>query len=78
MKKLIVLVVSLFLFGGAWAQERITQFASTARVDSQGTALVQEDISVVAEHKNIRRGIYRDLPNTSQEPVEVISLEMDG
>ena len=78
MKKLIVMVVSLFLFGGAWAQERITQFASTARVDSQGTALVQEDISIVAEHKNIRRGIYRDLPNTSQEPVEVISLEMDG
>lgn len=78
MKKTFLLLFLFCVSCGVWAQERITQFISTAKVDRQGTALVQEDISVVAEHQRIRRGIYRDLPNTSLEPVEVISLEMDG
>ena len=78
MKKTFLLLFLFFVSCGVWAQERITQFISTAKVDSQGTALVQEDISVVAEHQHIRRGIYRDLPNSAQEPVEIISLEMDG
>lgn len=78
MKKILGIILSLFLFCGAWAQERITQFASVAQVNSQGTAVVQEDISVVAEHKNIRRGIYRDLPDSASQPVKILSLEMDG
>ncbi len=78
MKKLLFAVLFAFFSCGAWAQERITQFASNVRVDNQGTALVQEEISVVAQHQNIRRGIYRDLPNSSKVTVEVLSLEMDG
>lgn len=62
----------------AWAAERITRFDSTAWVDTNATVRIAEEISVVAEHQQISRGIYRELPSSRKNPVKVESLTMDG
>ena len=46
------------------ADERILSYDSTITVNRDGTLEVSEAISVRAEGKNIRRGIYRDFPTT--------------
>lgn len=78
MKKWSLLVCLMFLGGGAFAAERIRQFAVSVNVGPDGRAWVTEEISVVAEHKQIRRGIYRDIPSTRKEPIKILGLEMDG
>ena len=65
MKNKIILLFAVFLFGvSAWADERITRFNSTAWVNTNATVRIEEEISVVAEHCQIRRGIYRELPSS--------------
>jgi hypothetical protein len=44
------------------AQEQILAFDSAVEVQSDGALIVEETITVRAEGKAIRRGIYRDLP----------------
>ena len=46
------------------AEERIEQFTSDARVNVDGSVDVTETISVNAEGRQIRRGIFRDFPTT--------------
>lgn len=77
MKKILLLLTLLFA-AHAWAAERITRFDSTAWVDTNATVRIAEEISVVAEHQQIRRGIYRELPSSRKNPVRVESLTMDG
>ena len=77
MKKILLLLTLLFA-AHAWAAERITRFDSTAWVDTNTTVRIAEEISVVAEHQQIRRGIYRELPSSRKNPVQVESLTMDG
>ena len=79
MKNKIFLLFVLFLFTApAWALEKITHFDSTAWVNTNATVRIAEEISVVAQHQQIRRGIYRDLPFSRKNPVTVESLTMDG
>ena len=79
MKNKIILLFAVFLFGvSAWADERITRFNSTAWVNTTATVRIEEEISVVAEHRQIRRGIYRELPSSRKNPVQIESLTMDG
>ena len=44
------------------AEERILSFDSRIEVNTDGSTTVNETIRVVAEGKEIKRGIYRDLP----------------
>ncbi len=44
------------------AQERIRDFACSAQVRANGSVRITERITLVAEGRNIRRGIVRDLP----------------
>ncbi len=46
----------------AFAVEKITHFDSKVTVETSGRLIVKETISVIAEGKQIRRGIYRDFP----------------
>ena len=79
MKNKIILLFAVFLFSvNAWADERITRFNSTAWVNTNATVRIEEEISVVAEHRQIRRGIYRELPSSRKNPVQIESLTMDG
>lgn len=44
------------------AAEVIRNFTSIIRVETDGSLLIEERISVVSEGREIRRGIYRDFP----------------
>jgi uncharacterized protein (TIGR04222 family) len=60
--KRLLLIVLLWLCGSAAADERILSFDSDVRVFADGRIEVTETITVRAEGRQIRRGIYRDFP----------------
>lgn len=68
------------------AEERIAEFASEIEVQPSGELLVTETITVVAEGREIRRGIYRDFPTRYPQrdgrrvsvPFEVTDVRRNG
>jgi len=62
----------------SFASERILDFNVTLFIRDDLRADVMEEITVVAEHKNIRRGIVREIPSQSGHEIWVKSLLMDG
>jgi hypothetical protein len=68
------------------AQERITAYDSEVDVRADGTLDVVERITVIAEGRQIRRGIYRDFPTSYRDRygnrvrvgLEVLGVERDG
>jgi uncharacterized membrane protein YgcG len=59
--------VLVFCFQPALAEERILSFDSVLEVMRDGSMTVTETITVKAEGKEIRRGIYRDFPTKYQD-----------
>jgi uncharacterized membrane protein YgcG len=57
----------LILPGGVVADERILSFHSDIHILEDGSMKVTETITVRAEGKNIKRGIYRDFPTTYRD-----------
>ena len=78
MKKYLFVLLFLCAAYMGFAAERITDFSVRMRVNTDASVNVTETISVVAEHKQIKRGIYRDFPHTQRTALHDISLEMDG
>ncbi len=82
---LFALVALVVLNSAVQAEERIEQFTSDARVNVDGSVDVTETISVNAERRQIRRGIFRDFPTTYTDRnglrvvvgFEVISVKRD-
>ena len=72
--------------GPVGAQERITRFDVTIHVEADGSLLVTENITAVAEGQEIKRGIYRDIPLTFESAdgasrrvgFELLSIRRDG
>ncbi|MDP6136428.1 MAG: DUF2207 domain-containing protein, partial [Arenicellales bacterium] len=70
----------------ALASERILSFESLVTVEKSGTLTVTETITVLAEGKKIKRGIYRDFPthyrdragNNYTVGFELLSVTRDG
>jgi uncharacterized membrane protein YgcG len=70
----------------AHAEERILDFESHVVVSANGGLTVTETITVEAEGRNIKRGIYRDFPTRYKGPAgrsynvgfEVVSVLRDG
>jgi hypothetical protein len=68
------------------AREVINSFQTTVVLSSDGTVDITEQIEVVAEGVNIRRGIFRDIPTTLLNPdgsrlrstLHVLSVMRDG
>jgi len=59
----LLLLLSFFVYcSPLLASERITSFDSKVSIDESGLLTVIETIAVVAEGKQIKRGIYRDFP----------------
>ena len=52
---------------GALAREVIENFSSEVLIQPDGTLEVTEEITVIAEGRDIRRGIYRDFPTRYRE-----------
>lgn len=78
MKKLIIIIFCLLFSIVIKAEEKITDYDVQLLLNNDASAIVTENITVIAEHKQIRRGIYRDLPKKTNNPITVISLNMDN
>lgn len=83
------LALILSLLSGSYpvaAAERILSFESAITVHPDSTMTVEERIRVIAEGKEIKRGIYRDFPtkyrdragNTYAVGFDVIRVQRDG
>lgn len=83
-------LLAIVLQAPVLADERILSFVSDVVVMQDGSLNVVETITVQAEGKNIKRGIYRDLPTSyphakygqfgfkSKTPVQVVSVTRNG
>ena len=60
------------------AEEKIESFDSLIEVQTDGSMIVTETITVHHEGINIRRGIYRDLPTKKRERYELIGVNRNG
>jgi uncharacterized membrane protein YgcG len=86
MNRFIVPVFLLLLSGPALAEERIIEFSSEIDVAPSRELTVTETITVQAEGRDIRRGIYRDFPTRYRRadgkrvtvPFEVVSVKRNG
>ncbi|MDR1195852.1 MAG: DUF2207 domain-containing protein [Endomicrobium sp.] len=82
MKKFFFLLFSILLLCACTdtlrADEKIRDFACVMTVNNDGSITVEETIAVNAENIKIRRGIYKDIPDSASNPVKFISLYMDG
>jgi len=79
---LILLIVCPYLVS-AWdysysSEEKIYLFDVKVAVQENGEIQVTENITLNVKHQKIRRGIYRDLPDSIQESAKPVSLTMDG
>jgi hypothetical protein len=84
----ISVVAFLLVFGsaGAHAAEEIRSFVSDITVEPTGALLVSEAIEIISEGKEVKRGIYRDIPLQAAnkkdifEPssFEIVSIEHNG
>ncbi len=78
--------VFLSIQTAAWADERITNFVSEAQVNADASIDVTENISIIAEGREINHGILRDFPTTYTDRngirvivgFDVLSVERDG
>jgi len=61
-KRLLCLLALAVFAIAAQARERVTDFHSAISIAADGTLMVTETIAVVAEGRQIRRGILRDFP----------------
>lgn len=86
MKRAMLLVLPALWSLAALAEERIVEFASEIQVAPSRELVVTETITVVAEGREIRRGIYRDFPTRYEGrsgrrvsvPFEVVSVVRNG
>ena len=78
---------SLWLSNSSQAAERITQFHSDIAIGDDGLMTITETISVIAEGKKIKRGIFRDIPVRYDTglyglkiniPFQLLSIHCDG
>ncbi len=81
-----ILICLLTLVAPAWAEESIDRFISRVTVNSDASVNVVEEISVVAEGRQIKRGILRDFPTDYKKPdgtryrvgFEVLDVQRNG
>ncbi|MDR1696003.1 MAG: DUF2207 domain-containing protein [Endomicrobium sp.] len=79
MKKIFFLPLLICAFAvSAGAEEKILNFDSVMKVQTDGSVNVTETIAVNAEHIKIRRGLIRDIPFVSGSPITFVSLLKDG
>ncbi|MDD5020850.1 MAG: DUF2207 domain-containing protein [Endomicrobiaceae bacterium] len=78
MKRIFIIFTILLLFTVLKAEEKITDFNVILTLNTDASATVTENITVNAENKSIKRGIYRTIPFDRNEKITVINLFMDG
>lgn len=59
---LLSFLFAVLLGTSAWAQERITHYDVKIEVETSGGLTITETIDVISEGREIRRGIFREMP----------------
>lgn len=85
-KYFIITILLFFVTNTTFAQENIQNFNSEIQIEYNGDITVSETITVRAEGKKIKRGIYRDLPLTRKNSdgkqtkirYKMLSIKRDG
>lgn len=86
MKRFISFLFACVVVVSAVAQERILEFTSDIRVNTDRSVSVTETIRVTVEGVDIQRGIFRDIITTVRDarnrqvklPIEVTGVTLDG
>ncbi|MDA0225670.1 MAG: DUF2207 domain-containing protein, partial [Proteobacteria bacterium] len=86
MRRLLCLLALAVFSVVVQARERVADFHSAIEIAADGALTVTETIAVVAEGRQIRRGILRDFPTAYRDrlghrvnvPFEVLAVERDG
>jgi len=86
MKKILIILILLLFSSSVYSAERILSFQSDIEISSDSSMRVTEEITVLAEGKEIKRGIYRDFPtdyrdrfgNRYRVGFEVLDVRRDG
>ncbi len=78
MKKIIISFLLIIFPLFSFASEKISDFNVTLSLGADLRADVTEEITVIAEHRNIKRGLVREIPSDSGRKIRVKSLFMDG
>ena len=78
MKKLFYLICCVLFSITCYAREEILNYDSVLDIQQDGSVIITETLTVHHEGKQIRRGIYRDLPITNGERYELISVKRNG
>ncbi len=78
MKKLFLFLL-IFLFQlPLQAEEYIERFHADIQVNADATLTVTETIVAIPEQKNIKHGIFRDLPTGNGAKYEIIAVQKNG
>ena len=75
---LLCLFFLCFVSSASSAAETIKKFHADIQVQTDGSVIVTEKITVNSEGKKIRRGIHHDLPKTRGVHYSVLSVKRDG
>ncbi len=86
LRLLLPILLALTFSDVSLAQERILDYHSDITVQQDGSMLVEEQIKVVAEGKQIKRGIYRDFPTEYRDSMnnrynvafDLLEVKRDG
>lgn len=79
-------IIGILLTVNASAFEKIVHFDSHIQIEENGDFIVTEQIRIICEMKQIRHGIFRDIPTEHrfywnkfrQNPIEVLSIKRNG
>lgn len=79
------LLLTFLITSIAFSEEKILSYNGDIRIDKSGVLLIEENITVNAEGRNIRHGIYRDFPTIyftdhglSKVGFQVLDVKRDG
>lgn len=84
--KFISFLFAIFFVALSFSQEKITSYNSHIKVEESGDLLVREDITVHAEGRQIKKGIYRSFPTIYKDKMgtrfnvgfDVVEVLRDG
>ena len=76
--KILIFLCLTFLSVRVSASEVIESFDSLIQVQTDGSMIVTENITARHEGRQIRRGIYRDLPTSKGEKYKLLRIRRNG
>ena len=78
LKRVFLLLLIFFVSSNSFCLEKISSFHSSMKVDIDASAVLTEDITIQAEQSIFKHGIFRTIPLSSQQKIQIQSVSLDG